>query len=390
MNSELYQRVKSPFGAASSSLLALTTLLSLAACGPATPDQSAREISPMRVPVASPEAAPGYAAEHIFSGQIEAARTAALGFELGGLLRSVQVEEGARVAAGEVLARLDTDRLAAARREREAAVLDARSQVSLAEATLARVDEALGYRGVSRQEVDEARDARDRATAALALAEARLASIDVDLDKSALRAPFAGTIAARRVDEGAVVAAGAPILVLEESGHLRARVGVSGELARALTAGDDESLEGPTGTLDATVHAVLPVRNAVTRTVDVLFDLPRGDTLDLRPGDLVQLTLAEYRAREGHWLPLAALTEGERGLWSTLVVEGGNASEYRVTQRIVEVAYHDAQRVFVTSGIRDEDLLVVDGTHRVVVGQRVAPSGPAVADAVPGDVTGER
>ncbi|MEM9384316.1 MAG: efflux RND transporter periplasmic adaptor subunit [Pseudomonadota bacterium] len=335
--------------------------------------------------MATAQAAPGYAARHIFSGQIEAARTAPLGFELGGLLRAVAVEEGARVETGQVLARLDTDRLAAAKREREAAVLEARSQVTLASATLARVDEALGYRGVSRQEVDEARDARDRATAALALAEARLARIDVDLDKSALRAPFAGTIAARRVDEGAVVAAGAPILVLEESGRLRARVGVSGELARALTPGDSRPLQGPTGSVDGTINAVLPVRNAITRTVDVLFDLPSDGTGSLRPGDLVQLTLDEYRAREGHWLPLAALTEGERGLWTTLVVEGVNASEYRVTQRIVEVAYHDAQRVFVTSGIRDEDLLVVDGTHRVVVGQRVAPSGPAIADVAPAD-----
>ncbi len=371
---------------------ALVTVLAaatLSACGPTAPPADAARVTPTRVPVAAPEAAPGYAAQHVFSGQVEAARTATLGFELGGLLRSVAVEEGTRVQAGQVLARLDTDRLQAARREREAAVLEARSQVALAEKTLTRVDEALGYRGVSRQQVDEARDTRDRAGATLALAEARLASIDVDLDKSTLLAPFAGTIAARRLDEGAVVSAGAPILVLEESGHLRARVGVSGELARSLAPGAAYTLNGPTGALQASVNAVLPVRNSVTRTVDVLFDLPTGASDVLRPGDLLQLALDEYRQRDGYWLPLAALTEGERGLWTTLVVEGEDGADYRVTQRIVEVAYHDAERVFVTSGIRTDDLLVVDGTHRVVVGQRVTPSGPAVADAASADA-GER
>ncbi len=410
-NQHLTNRIGSPprgLGVLPALLLPPFALL-LAACSPGGADvaaagESEADTRLLRVNAERPQPAQGYERRHVFSGRLETARTATLGFELGGRLETIFVEEGADVGPGEALARLDTARLAAARRELVAALDEARSQRALTEKTLTRLRDAFEAGGISRQQIDEAADARERAVAAVALAEARLASLDVDLDKSILRAPFAGTIARRMQDEGSVVAVGAPLLVLEETSRLRARIGVAGELVRRLAPGAPVTLRHDAGPVAATVASVLPVRDPVARTVDVLFDLGGGERQAAaasgtagapRAGDLVRLELAEFRPTQGYWLPLAALAEGERGLWSALVATppagasgAGNdnaamaeADGYRVERRIVDVAHHAGDRVFVTGGIRASDLLVVDGTHRVVVGQRVMPREAALAAA---------
>ncbi|MEN9230746.1 MAG: HlyD family efflux transporter periplasmic adaptor subunit [Thermostichus sp. DG02_5_bins_236] len=56
--------------------------------------------------------------------------------------------------------------------------------------------------------------------------QASLASLDVALSKSVIRAPFAGRIALGHVDEGTVVGSGQPVLRLVESGAWEARIGV--------------------------------------------------------------------------------------------------------------------------------------------------------------------
>jgi membrane fusion protein, multidrug efflux system len=63
------------------------------------------------VGVMSVELAQGYTVTRRFTGQIEAAARTDLGFELGGRITEVLVEEGDVVAAGTVLARLDTSAL---------------------------------------------------------------------------------------------------------------------------------------------------------------------------------------------------------------------------------------------------------------------------------------
>jgi RND family efflux transporter MFP subunit len=374
--------------------LLLPLVLLLSACDTGTSTETLA--TPLRVNVAPAHAAAGYAVGHRFSGRVETARSAALGFELGGRIAEVRVDEGDEVLAGDVLARLDTERLRAGRRELAAALEEARSQFSLAEKTLARVEEAIDYRGVSTQQLDQARGSHDRAKAAVELAAARVASLDVDIAKSELIAPFAGTVARRELDEGTVVQAGAPLLRLEETAHLRARVGVAGELTADLEPGQRHVLIGPHGPLPAVIAAVAPVRDRVTRTVDVLFDLlPSARDGGARAGDLVEFELREFRDDEGYWLPLAALSEGERGTWSVLVTaraDAGDEADYRIARRLVEVIHHEGERVFVTGGISPQDLLVVDGTHRVVVGQRVRPSASDLAgveDALPHAGAGE-
>ncbi len=148
--------------------------------------------------------------------------------ELSGVVRSVAVDENQRVKKGDVLAALDTVRLAAqveraqaSSEAAEAKVLEARTTLKETEQTLVR-SEALGKRGmVTDQAVETATAARDRADANVAIAEANvaIAAADLklqqaDLQKSTIYAPIDGIILTRSVNPGQTVASSmqAPVL----------------------------------------------------------------------------------------------------------------------------------------------------------------------------------
>ena len=56
--------------------------------------------------------------------------------------------------------------------------------------------------------------------------KAQIASIDIDIAKSKITAPFDGIVSSRLIDEGAVVAAGTPLLTVLEADRRQARIGL--------------------------------------------------------------------------------------------------------------------------------------------------------------------
>jgi RND family efflux transporter MFP subunit len=341
----------------------------------------------LAVAVQSVEWAEGYALRRVFTGQVEASRTGRLGFERAGLLREIHVKEGELATAGQVLARLDSALLLAQRRELEAALNNAEARLALAEATRRRYQNSVGRGAVTQQALDEARAGARAARAEAELARARIASIDVDIAKTVLHAPFAGTVIRRWVDEGHVLAAGNPVLELQEQATPEIRIGIAGALADTLQPDHDYPLTWRGHAFNARLRAAPPVRALGRRTVDALF-VPHEPPARLRPGDLVELELTDWVAQPGLWLPLSALAEGSRGLWNVYIAEPAKdtsamslQADHRLTTRPVEILYQEGHRVFVRGPLNGGDLIVATGLQRVVPGQGVrAP--PMAADWV--------
>ena len=142
--------------------------------------------------------------------------------ELAGTLQSVEVDYNDRVTVGQVLAQLDTSKLAATVANAEAQEASARARLMQAEATAAEVAETLATqrelaaRGVAtRREMIsvEANDARaraalDMARADLTLAKANLALARADLDKAVIRSPIQGIVLNRKAEAGQIVGPG--------------------------------------------------------------------------------------------------------------------------------------------------------------------------------------
>lgn len=325
-------------------------------------------------------ASPSYVVTRSFVGRVEASRESDVGFELAGRLARVRADEGDRVSRGEALAELDTARLEARRAELLAARSQAAASADLATSTLVRVEEAHALDAVSSQDLDAAdRDAASR-RAALARVEAQIAAVDVDLDKSVLRAPFDAIVVARRADEGRVLAAGHAVFHLLERARPEARIGLAAGVDRALVAGDRHPVTVDGEEVDAVVKAVLPLRRDGSRSVDVVLTL-EADLGAVRSGDLARLELRTPIHEPGFWLPLTALTESARGLWAVYVAEpagpegAGPDATHRLVRRELELLHEESERVYVRGTLRDGELVVSRGLHRLAPGLpvRVAP-----------------
>lgn len=318
---------------------------------------------------------PGYEVASTFVGRVEAARSSDLGFELAGRVEAVWVDEGDAVTAGQRLAVLDRERLRSRRGELVAALDQATAGLDLARQTHLRVSEAAALDAVSHQEHDEARLELLAREAAVRQLEAQIRSLDVELTKSILRAPYDAIVAGRLVDEGEVVAAGRAVLSLLEASRLEARVGTAAELARTLTPGDalDVSVRGHA--YPTRVKAILPDRESRTRTVTVLltFEDQADGERAVRSGDLAEVSLSREIDEPGFWLPVTALTESVRGLWACYVAEAAEGSPglYTLARRDVEVLHTETDRVFVRGTLQAGERVVTGGVHRLVPGQPV-------------------
>ena len=320
------------------------------------------------VGVMTVEPVQGYTVTRRFTGQIEASAQTDLGFELGGRVTHVLVEEGDIVAAGDVLARLDTSALIPERAALEAELAALAADAELARLTLARNNTLTerGFRSIAAQ--DDARLTLARAEAGMAAVRARIAGVDVRLDKSVLTAPYPARIGARMADPGQTTAAGQTVLVLFDNAPARARIGLPPDLAAGLSVGDTVTVESNAALFNATLRQIRPDLDAATRSRSVMVTLPEGAAHVL--GDTVALILTQTVDDSGFWAPLSALREGVRGAWSVMAVETTDQGD-RILPAAVEVIHSDGARVFLRGALPAGARIVAEAPDRVVPGQIV-------------------
>ncbi len=379
-----------------------------------------------------------------FTGTVSAKRRAELSFEGTGRVAAVLVDDGDEVSAGATLARLDIRQLSARRAEVEARrvrleaqlqellagpreeVIDAAKanvdalaeELKLAVRLLERRTELAEKGSVSAEQLDTARaqvrtiearlagasanleelnqGTREESIAAqrgsLGELDAALAAMDVQIGNMTLVAPFAGTVEARQLDEGAVVSQQMPrtAFVLTETSALEARVGLPGALVPGLCE-DPASAKLTFGgrPIEVTGARALPVVDSATRTIKIILSLAEG-TSAVRPGDLVRLEVSVQQPERGAWLSISALSESQRGLWSAFWVEEAAGGEGIVRRAELEVLHVEADRAFVRGTLEPGAAVVVSGIHRLTPGQRVSKvsAAPGPAESLGGSLGG--
>ncbi|MEL6643289.1 MAG: efflux RND transporter periplasmic adaptor subunit [Pseudomonadota bacterium] len=304
----------------------------------------------------------GYTVPRRFVGQIEAGANVDLSFELGGRLIDIAADEGDLVSEGQVIARLDTAILQAeaARLQSSRAATEAR--LTFATSQLERTQRLRDQGHVSAAALDQAQATYDELTNAMAEIEAAAASVAININKSVIRAPFAGQIGNRLVDAGTTLAAGQPVLTVIETSAPRLRVGLPLSIDTNQLANTQIEIEGDL--MPATLIQLRPDIDPVTRTRTAVFEI--GDDAVPAFGATAALVVEAPVQEAGAWIPIDALQEGARGFWTILVVDDGvvrNAS--------VELLHAEETRAFVRGTFEAGAQLIDRGAHRVVPGQSV-------------------
>ncbi len=290
----------------------LTVLgLGLAACAgheapkPAEPPAGrAREVKTAEV------VRTGEAGEVAVPGLVQARQRAALSARMPASVTGLPYQEGQWVPAGAVVVRLDD---AAVR----AAVAAAEAGAEAAKADLERTKALLDKGAATPRELEQM-------TAAASAARAQLTAARDNLSYTALRAPFAGRVAARRVNLGDVVSPGMPLIEIQGEGGLELRATVESGIAATLRPGAKVKalVDGQPGPLTAAVTAIAPSGDPTTHRFELKADLPAAPGLSA--GLFARLLVPGVAAEWHLTVPATALFE-RGGLTGVFVVHEGKA-----------------------------------------------------------------
>lgn len=358
-----------------STLILLLTVLLLVACDWESQADNATPPYLHRVSVQAVHLQDQFDVEREFAGQVESRQNPTVAFELAGTLSELLVNEGDAASAGQVLARLDTQLLDAQRQELEARADEINTELSLAQRNLARIERLEKEQLASERERDELSSNVRLLQASLQRNQAALDGNRIRLEKSELRAPFDAGIQLRLADEGTVVAAGAPVFNLVETGLREVRAGLPVHLANQLTIGERLPIRVADQRTTGELIAIGAVVDQSTRSRVVRFIV----NADWAPGELAYITVSEPMEQSaGAWLPDTAVTEGLRGSWVVYVANPSGDQQATLEKRSVTVHHAANGMLFVSGALSDNDLVVSSGLHRVAPGQQVRLNTPQV------------
>jgi len=303
-------------------------------------------------------------------GTVESRHRSIIGSETEGIVVELQVREGDSVSKGASLAQLRTDvleqRLSAAHAQLDAT----KANRELTSRSLERARQLFDTNSMSEQQVDELAyellgwQAEERRLAA------EIAEIELSINYSHIRAPFAGIIVARHTDIGEWREAGDPIVELISNDDLEIDVAVPEVYFDNLNPNENAEIEFPSVSkqrFSLEITAVVPLADSEARTFTVKLRLPDDEQWPrIAVGTLADVWLSMGDANPATIVPKDAIVprQDERVV---VLLDDDNQT------RIVTVSTGDAINswIEVRGEIDAGDRVVVRGNERLEPGQTV-------------------
>jgi membrane fusion protein, multidrug efflux system len=262
------------------------------------------------------------------------------------IVTAVRFEEGQLVRRGSILVNLDSAQAEADLAVAEAALAESQGQFD-------RSRNLFSTQALSRSELDVIESTHKANQARVIAAKARLSD-------TVIRAPFDGRTGFRRVSLGSLVNPGTIITTLDDSSLIKLDFNVpqtfmfalrSGLPIQATTSGmPGHTFEGKVRTLGSRI-------DPVSRSIMVRAEVPNKEGL-LRPGMFMTVKL-RTDAVPALLIPEQALVP-EQGRMFVFVVEDGVAAKRPIT-----IGRRRPGEVEVTSGLKDADRVITEGTQKV-------------------------
>jgi len=344
-----------------------------------------------RVQVVTPQRGP---AEQALSlpGEVAAWNEAQIYGQVSGYVKHWYKDYGAKVETGELLADIDTPALDAEYKASQSALEVAQAKVNLAAITAKRFNQLSGTSAVTQQEIDDKNATLAEQKAELAQAQQQVDHFRAMLDFKRLRAPFAGIVAARRVNVGDFInAAGGnssaqdrqrPPFTVADVHRLRVFVLVPQDFGSVLKPGLSAVLQ-PLGKPGQKIPAqFLTMAGAVdraSRTIVTEFVLDNPGN-ELMPGAYVNVDLKFPGDPSILVVPSQALLFRAEGA-QVAVVDAQN----RVHLQDIAVGLNFGLTIQVLSGLKPEDKIVANPSLGLLEGQLVK-----IVQPVPGYQPGVR
>jgi len=307
-------------------------------------------------------------AVHSGTAPIEAHDEALVVAKVGGEVRQIYVEEGDFVQAGQVLARLDGDRLRLTLAQTDANLRklerDYKRTLDLSEKGLVSKSTAEN----TKYDLDALRAAYD--------------SAKLELNYTEIRAPISGVVSSRKIKVGNTISPNDPTFIVTNLDPLLAYVHVPEKEYRKIASG-----QGAEVVVDAlggqsfvgNISRISPTVDPQTGTFRARVEIP-DPTRTLKPGMFARVNIVYERRQDALQLPRTAILDAD-GQQSVYVVADGKAQ-----QRVIRTGLANGGWIEVLGGLQGNEKVVTvgqaglkTGTPVKVVGEPVPQPGAALA-----------
>jgi RND family efflux transporter MFP subunit len=334
----------------------------------------AREHARMPVSVTRPQTSASQLIVR-FPANIQAYTETPIYARTNGYIKHWYVDIGGRVERGQLLAEIETPELDQQLRQAQAAQAQAEANLELARTTAIRYQQLVKQDGVSQQETDEAVSTlhADEANVKAAIASVNQLKEMQSFEK--VTAPFTGTITARLIDIGTLIASGTNTLLfrLADTSTLRVYADVPEVDSKDVAIGAPVDLETPgtqgkkfAGQVVRTAGAIDPV----SRTLLTEIRVP-NPKLELVPGEFGEVTFHFHSSKPLLIIPSSSLLFRAEGPQVALV-EG----EGRVHLQDVRLGRDLGTSVEVISGLAADDALIDNPSDAITEGALVSVQQP--------------
>jgi RND family efflux transporter MFP subunit len=340
------------------------------------------------------------------AGQFQPYQEVDLHAKVSGYIRRINVDIGDRVSSGEVIATLEIPELNAQLigaqaevRHSQSEIARAKSEVAGAESSHAalhdaytRLAQAAQQRPglIAQQELDDALAKDQNSEASINVAKAALEATEEQLgvsnadkqrvqalsDYSVVTAPFTGVITKRYADTGSLIQAGTasntqsmPVVQLAQSDVLRLRMPVPEEDVPYIQTGGTVQVRVQatgktfTGKVVRFARALDPSTRTMVTEVDVA-----NPTLELSPGMYAETIISLQQRNHVLTLPIQAVVQGGSQSY-VLALDANN----RIQKKIVTLGIQGANKVEITSGLTENEVVIISAQANYQVGQVVRP-----------------
>lgn len=289
------------------------------------------------------------------TGTVQSTQDVMVPAEEGGRLLKWLVAKGARVAAGQSIARLDDALL-------KAGFEAAQAQYKIAQTNYEKQKRVFDENAISELQLKTIEYQRDAAKAQMDLAKARL-------DRTVITSPITGVLDDRLIDAGEMVGMGTPVAHMVELQQIKIAAGIPERYAGVIKIGDPvsftidaypgERFSGKIGFVGAAVS-----KDNRTFPIEIMLSNPG---MKLKPDMIAALDIKLATRPNSIVIESDYIQHVDKDRYVVYVEKEGRAEE-----RVLTLGGTNGNRVQVLSGLQAGDRLITLGFQNVAQGQRVS------------------
>src|SRR6266404_5656153 len=324
------------------------------------------------------------AEEIILPGNVQPFITSPIYARTSGYLRKWNVDIGAHVKKGQLLAVIETPEVDQQLQQSLSNLNTAKANLALAETTKNRYEGMIRSNAVSQQDVDNAVGTYNANKAIVEANQANVKQLEALQSFEKIYAPFDGVVTARNTDIGDLINSGSAggvktdLFHIAQPGTLRVYVNVPEEYSQGVKVGMTADLslaEFPGRTFQGKLVRTAEAINMTTRTLLIEIDV-NNPTGTLLTGSYAEVHLKVPSQASTFLLPVNTLIFRSEGLRVGVVQDG------KVVLAAVTPGHDFGNQIEIVSGLKADDQVIINPPDSISSGQQVR----IVQATLPGDI----